>query len=181
MPNLLTLPIPSYQIISSKSRCCVLPYVSSHPRPPRATIQGQVTVAPFPRDLKIGHDPSLGAPMPGITAPRRGRTVGQNPVRFVLLSPGRKHPNCSPLHCHLALCRLFTHLCCTASADQTMSLFASYPEAPVQLCTVLRQRVATMTFRAHRTPMPQVTEHLISCQRMSNSIATCDLNCNDTC
>jgi hypothetical protein len=90
-------PSPPYQTISSKSRCCVLPYVSFHPRSPRATIRVKVTVAPFPRDLKIGHDPSLGAPMPGITAPRRGRTVGQNPVRFALLAPvtGSQTPNCS--------------------------------------------------------------------------------------
>jgi len=53
---------------SSKLRCCVLPYVSSHPRPLRATIQGQVTVVLSTRP-EIGHDPSLGAPMPGITAP----------------------------------------------------------------------------------------------------------------
>jgi hypothetical protein len=68
VPHLLTLPIPQYQIKppkvphSSKSLCAAtaaaaffhmsLPTPHSHPRPARATIQGQVAVAPFPRDLK---------------------------------------------------------------------------------------------------------------------------------
>jgi hypothetical protein len=194
VPDLLTLPIPPIplpisdraqaqaQINSSKSRCCVLPYVPSHcPSHPRlvcATIQGQVNVARSPRDPERGHDPSLGAPMPGHhrawlycwskpSALRAPVTRSQTPNCFL--------PSLSP---HAVQALPASALCC----KHCLCLQAG-PEPPVELCTVLRQqRVATMTCRAHRfPPTPQVTEHLISCQRISNSIATCDLNCNDTC
>jgi hypothetical protein len=166
VPDLLTLPIPLYppihiKIKSPKLCCCVLPYVSSHPRPLRATIQVQVTVVLSTRP-EIGHDPSLGC--------SNARHHRAWPVLLAKSQCASRSchrvantETASSLHCHLALCRLLTLSRCTVNAGQTMSLFASSTSSSSGACTVHRQRVATMTCRAHRIhSLSHETSHILS-------------------
>ena len=168
MPDLLTLPIPipplriapisdrrqaQALLNSSKSRCCVLPYVPSHcPSHPRlvcATIQGQVNVARSPRDPERGHDPSLGAPMPGHH--RAWPYCWSKPSALRAPVTGSQTPKLLPPITVTSRCAGSPSiaLCC----KQCLCLQAA-PELPVERCTVLHQRVATMTCRAQRIPLP---------------------------
>ncbi len=166
MPDLLTLPIFLYPPSISKPdhprlRCCVLPYVSSHPRPLSATIRGQVTVVLSTRPER-GHDPSLGAPMLGITAPgpyrwsrasarRAPVTRSQTPK---LLPPFIVTLRCAGYSPFRAARQMLVKQCLCLQAA---------PAAPVELATVLRQRVTTTTCRAHRFhSLSHETSHILS-------------------
>jgi hypothetical protein len=115
---------------SSKSRRCVLPPVSSHPRTARGTIQGQVTVAPSPRDRRTGHDPSVGAPMPGhdrawpLVQTQRASPSCHRVANTELLPPFTVTSRCAGSFSAF-------HLRCAASAYQTMALFASSSSSSV--------------------------------------------------
>jgi hypothetical protein len=63
----------------------------------------------IPRDLQLGHDPSLGGPMPDITA----LAVGRKQLRFAILSPDRKHRTASshPLSHHQEQTQLIVLQC----------------------------------------------------------------------
>ena len=56
----------SFHFKSSEAPFCAFPYVTAQETLVRlrATIRGPKHSGPFPRDLQIGHDLSLGAPMP---------------------------------------------------------------------------------------------------------------------
>jgi hypothetical protein len=145
--NFLTLSPYPYQIESSKSRRGLLPNVCSHPRT-RGTIRGQVAVAPFPRDLQIGHDPSLGAPMPGHH--RAWPMVGRNPLRFALLSPGRKHRTVSSLSLsHHPVQAASVHLRCAVLRVLIKQCLCLQAAAPLY-CTSPARRYNDLSRGAHR-------------------------------
>ena len=87
----------------------------------------------IPRDLQLGHDPSLGDPMPDITA----LAVGRKQLRFVSCHRISNTELLPPILCHIIKGRLNV-LC--FSAGQTLSLFA-------RNSSYLCQRVVTMTCR----------------------------------
>jgi hypothetical protein len=166
--NLLTLSLISVK--SSKSRRCVLPNAPAHPRTLRGTIQGQVTVAPFPRDRKTGHDPSLGAPMPGHHRAWPGRWSKPSALRPPVT--GSQTPNCSlPF---IVTSRCAGSFSAFALCSQCLSNNVSVCKQQQQLRTVLRQRVATMSHgavgsaRVASRPTTQRTSHIPSAHEQFN-------------
>jgi hypothetical protein len=131
MPGFLSTASPLiFKSLSVASLRCS--YVTSHLlcNLPRVDHSGQL-----PRDLISGHDPSLGAPIPGHHRARRWSKSSalRHPVT------GSQTLNCFlPSHCHITQRRPFT-------------LYYNASSNNVSVCPkgiVLRQRVVTVTYRA---------------------------------
>lgn len=104
----------------------------------------------IPRDLGLGHDPSLRAPMPGITAP----VVGRDALRFALLSPDRKHRT-APSH---PLSHHQVQDCCIAARSSSNNV--SVCEETVPLCC--RPRAVTVTCRPWQRAQSRRASHFLS-------------------
>lgn len=99
--------------------------------PFRATTQGQVTVAPFstrPPEQR-GHDPSLGAPMPGHHR-ALARTVGPRPSALRTPVTGSQTPNCSlPSLSPRAVQAVMAFALCCARSSNNVSV-CDQPRSP---------------------------------------------------
>lgn len=180
-----------YQIEDKRKRCSIHPsraaaFFQMFLPSPTCTLvwlvqpfRVKVAVARSPRDLGRGHDPSLGAPMPGHH--RVWPYCWSKPSALRAPVTGSQTPKLLPPITVTSRCAGSPSICAVL---QTMSLFAGRAGASSGALyrTAPARRYHDLSSAAHPPPQrPKVTEHLISCQRMSNSIATCDLNCNDTC
>lgn len=125
----------------------------------------------IPRDLDIGHDPSLGDPIPG--QHRVCRWSKPTALRFFVT--GSQTQNCFlPSYCHITQRRNIELYC---NAGQTMSLFATIA-LPCTSASALLQRSIATSMKAQRrwtSQIPSVYEQLKTLCDTSSAMTRADL------